>query len=92
MLFDLINLIRGLGGVAKTREAIAWFRERVTQAGYPGLHLLSAIRNRNYMAQVVDEENGTTLLDFINSIGFDGLTHYQFFDFAPMNRPYPEIL
>lgn len=92
MLFDLINLIRGLGGVEETRKAIAWFRDRMIQAGYPGLHLLSAIRNREYMAQVIDPEKGTTLLDFINGIGFDGLTHYQFFDFAPMNRPYPEIL
>lgn len=92
MLFDMINLIRGLGGVEKTREAIDWFRERTIQAGYPGLHLMLTIRSAKYMAQVVDEEKGTTLLDFINSLNFDGLTHYQFFDFTTMNRPYPEVL
>lgn len=92
MLFDLINLINGLGGVEETKRALAYFREETVKAGYPGLALLSTIRNRTYMAKVIDEKTGMTLFDFINEIGFDGVTHYQFFDFAKMNRPYPEIL
>lgn len=90
MLFDLINLINGLGGVENTKRALEYFRKQTVKAGYPGLELFTTIRNRNYMAQKL--EDGSTLLDFINSVGFDGTTHYQFFDFAKMNRPYPEIL
>ncbi len=37
-------------------------------------------------------DDKTSILDFINMVGFDGVTHYNFFDFAPMNRTYPELL
>ena len=39
---------------------------------------------------MLDEK--TSILDFINMAHFDGVTHYNFFDYAPMNRRYTELL
>ena len=48
------------------------------------------IRSLDYMKKKLDDK--TDIFTFINETGFDGVTHYQFFDFAPMGRPYPAIL
>lgn len=90
MLFDLENLIGGLGGVEETRRALEYFRERTVKAGFPGLELHLTIRSRDYMKRMLDQN--TDIFTFINNTGFDGVTHYQYFDFAPMGRPYPAIL
>ena len=37
MIYDVHNLIEGLGGVEKTREALRWFRKEVKRAGFPDL-------------------------------------------------------
>ncbi len=90
MLFDVPNLVRGMGGVKETLEALAYFREETVKAGFPGLELQLSIRGPKYRAEMLDEQ--TSILDFINMVGFDGVTHYNFVDFAPMNRTYLEVL
>ena len=90
LLFDVENLVSGLGGVAQTRDALEWFRRETVKAGFPGLELHLTIRSRQYMARMLDEK--TDIFTFINDTGFDGVTHYQFFDFADMGRPYEQIL
>ena len=90
MLYDVENLVRGLGGVEKTLEALNFFREETVKAGFPGLELHLTIRSPEYRAKKLDEK--TDILSFINMAGFDGVTHYNFVDFAPMNRTYTEIL
>ncbi|MBR4959837.1 MAG: glycoside hydrolase family 99-like domain-containing protein [Clostridia bacterium] len=39
MIYEVMNLMKGLGGVDKTRAAIEWFRDQVKMAGFPDLHL-----------------------------------------------------
>ena len=90
MLIDLENLVRGLGGVKETLEALLYFRDETVKAGYPGLELHLTIRSRKYMARKLDDN--TDIFTFINSAGFDGVTHYNFFDYADMNRTYTDIL
>ena len=91
LLFDLQNLVRGLGGVQNTLDALQYFREETVKAGYPGLELLLTIRRRNnYMDRKLDEN--TTIFDFINMANLDGVTHYNFCDYIPMNKTYPEVL
>ena len=90
MLFDLENLVRGLGGVEETWRALDYFREETVKAGFPGLELHLTIRSREYMATMLDDK--TDILTFINKTGFDGVTHYQYYDFAKYNKPYTEIL
>ena len=90
MLFDTENLVRGLGGVKETLDALQYFRDETVKAGFPGLMLQLTIRSPKYRAIKLDEK--TSILDFINMAHFDGVTHYNFFDYAPMNRRYTEIL
>ena len=90
MLFDLENLVRGLGGVKETYKALQYFRDETVKAGFPGLELLLTIRSREYMACKLDDS--TDIFTFINNAGFDGVTHYNFFDYAEMNKTYPELL
>lgn len=92
LLFDIRNLVRGLGGVEETWRALEYFRERTVAAGFPGLELHLTIRSRDYMKKLVDKNGEMDIFTFINKTGFDGVTHYQFTDFANMNRPYLEIL
>ena len=90
MLFDTENLVRGLGGVKETLDALQYFRDETVKAGFPGLDLHLTIRSPEYRAKMLDER--TSILDFINMAHFDGVTHYNFYDYAPMNRTYTEIL
>jgi len=90
MLFDTKNLVRGLGGVKETLDALQYFRDETVKAGFPGLELHLTIRSPKYRAIMLDEK--TSILDFINLAHFDGVTHYNFFDYADMNRTYTEIL
>ena len=92
MLFDLENLVRGLGGVEETWAALDYFRKQTVKAGFPGLELHLTIKSREYMSKILDKKTGTDIFTFINKTGFDGVTHYQYFDFANMGRPYLEIL
>ncbi len=90
MLFDMPNFVRGLGGIKQALEAIQYFRDETVKAGYPGLELQVDIKGPNYRSIKLDED--TDVLSFINMAGFDGATYYNFFDFAPMNRTYLEVL
>ena len=64
LLFDLINLVGGLGGVDETRRALDYFRERTVKAGFPGLELHLTIRSRDYMKRKLDPD--TDIFTFIN--------------------------
>lgn len=90
MFFDTMNLVRGLGGVKETLDAIEYFRNETVKAGFPGLELHLTVRNQKYRSFKLDEK--TTIGDYIRMANFDGLTHYNFVDYAPMNRTYLELL
>ena len=47
MIYDVCNLIRGLGGIPETRQALEDFRSKVAAAGFPGLHLQLTIWSEN---------------------------------------------
>ena len=90
MIYDVRNIVRGLGGVKEAIEGLEYFREETVKAGFPGLELHASIRSPEFRSRMLDEK--TNILDFINMAGFDGVTHYNFVDFAPMNRGYLDIL
>jgi len=90
MMFDIPNLIRGLGGVEKTKEAIEYFRQKTVEAGFPGLELQICLKGKRKLDKVI--EGDMTQREVINSLGFDSGVFYQYFDLTPMNRAYPEVL
>ena len=90
MLYEIPNLVRGLGGVKETLDALAYFRAETVKAGFPGLELHVSVRKPDYRALMLDEN--TSILDFINMAGFDGVTHYNFVDYATLPKTYMEVL
>lgn len=93
MVYDVGNLIRGLGGVEETREAIEWFRERCVDAGLPGLHLqLATWGERPINLSGVDSGKTAMSAEVTRRLGFDSMSHYQFVHFTNIDREYSDIV
>ena len=89
MIFDIVNFVRGLGGAEAAKRALDYLREETVKAGFPGLELQVCIKPKHFDRPVDDN---TTVLEFINSAGFDSGSYYQYRDLTPTNRSYPDIL
>ena len=92
MIYDLNILIRGLGSVKKTREALDWFREETKKAGFKGLDLQLTLRSSGSGVTGIAGDNVGTQQQVVKQLGFDGLTHYQFAHFVNIDRDYLEIM
>lgn len=93
MIYDLDNLIQGLGGVAQTRDALDWFRDQAAAAGLGGLHLQCTLRRHlGYNVTGIAGDNIGVQQDVIEALGFDSTTHYQFCHFTDIDDEYPAIL
>ena len=93
MVYDLPNLINGLGGVEQTADALNWFRKQVRKAGFPDLELQFAMWSINLNYSGLDASKSENPQDdFIRKLGFDSSTHYQFVHFADVNRDYADIM
>ncbi len=93
MIYDVNNLISGLGGIESTKEAISWFRDQTKEAGFPDLHLQITIWGENAVNLSGFDSNlkGSTK-DIVKLLGADSVTHYQFVHFTYIDRDYCEIL
>lgn len=93
MIYDINNLMRGLGGMKKTKKAFEWFRQECVKAGLPGLYLMGTKWGEiNHNAAGCDGGITVTTNMVFNELGFDGMTHYQFVHFTDMNRDYLDIM
>jgi len=93
MIYDLDNLIRGLGGIEETKRALDYFRSETVKAGFPGLELQLTLRSEKSMnATGFDAKFSGNLVDAVHALEFDSVTHYQFVHVCHMGRPYLEIL
>ncbi len=94
MIYDVDNLVKGLGGIEATKEALDWFREECVKAGHPGLELqLTAWGERVTNMSGVDGSHEMSTKEVVPSLGFDSVTNYQFCHFCWMDRDYEkEIL
>ncbi len=79
MIFDIANLMKGLGGAEQTADAFKWFNSRASKAGLNGVHFQMVLREDISVSD-------------IEKIGFDSLTHYQFAMFTDIDRDYNEII
>lgn len=93
MIYDLRNLINGLGGIDKAKAALEWFREMTVKAGFNGLELQISIRgDSNKSLSGIVGDNAGTQKEIIEELGIDSLTHYQFCHCTNVNRDYNEII
>lgn len=91
-IYHLPNLVKGLGGLEETREAIQYFREEVKKAGFPGLHLQVTFRNR--LLRNVTGVDGNNQEDNLNKIieamQANSITSYQWIHHLSAGRDYVE--
>ena len=87
-IFDLPNLVPGLGGITETRDAFAWFDRQAAEAGYGGVHLQLILRGETALPDG-RKVNGITLAP---QLGFSSITDYQFLHMTDVNRDYGAIL
>ncbi len=93
MIYDLNNLVYGLGGIEKTREALDWFREETKKAGFPNLHLQFTIWGELAVDLSGFDSNRTgSTKDVLPLLGANSVSHYQFVHFVDVDREYTEIL
>jgi hypothetical protein len=93
MIYDLENLMKGLGGADATKDAFAWFRAQAVAAGLPGLHLQMTLWGEmSFNLSGVDGEATATSSEIVDLLGFDSLSHYQFVHFVDIDRDYNEIM
>lgn len=93
MIYDIPELIAGLGGLDETIDALNWFKAETKRAGFPGLDLQLTMWSVNVNYSGVD---GSKTKDpdknFVKRLGFTSATHYQFVHFTNVNRDYLEIM
>ena len=91
-IYDLGNLMEGLGGPEKTRKALEWFRKETVKAGFPGLHLQLTVYGNVLNLSGVNGSMGKTENEVVTGLGFSSISHYQFVHFTDIDRDYREIL
>ena len=93
MIYDIKVLIDGLGGFEETADALNWFTEETKKAGFTGLDLQLTTWAPNLDYSGLDGnktfEPGN---DFVNKLGFDSMTHYQFAHYIWMDAEYKDIV
>ncbi|MFT3934266.1 MAG: glycoside hydrolase family 99-like domain-containing protein [Chitinophagaceae bacterium] len=93
IIYDIPQLIAGLGGIEQTVDALKWFKEETKRAGFPGLELQLTMWsiNTNYSgfdgSKTQKPENA-----FVKKLGFTSATHYQFAHFTNVDADYLNIL
>jgi hypothetical protein len=93
MIYDVKNLIKGLGGVENTKRAIEVFRTKTKNAGFKNLHLQLTVWGENSVnLSGVDSNMKGSTKDVVNLLGFDSVSHYQFVHFTNIDRDYLDIL
>lgn len=95
MIYDINNLINGLGGIENTEKKLELLREKCIKAGLPGLHLqITQWGDIKHNLSGVDsnsEENSADTATLARLLGFDSATNYQYCHFTDINRDYDEI-
>ena len=92
MIYEVANLVRGLGGIEATQDAFKWFREECVRHGLPGLHLqftMWSVESSNLSGV----DGGRDLpASHYSTLGFDSATHYQYCHFADIDRSYADVI
>jgi hypothetical protein len=82
-IYELMTLVRGLGGISETREALAAFRDRTRAAGFPDLHLNAVV----WGVQVLpNEEAIREPRQMLAALGFDSVASYVWVHHVQLRR------
>ncbi|MCP4310142.1 MAG: hypothetical protein GY790_02680, partial [Bacteroidetes bacterium] len=92
MIYSMNDLLKGLGGVEETIDALKWFRKEVKKAGYKGLELQYSLRLDGQRDIIKDEHNYGVEKDIVKQLGINSLTHYVYAHMTGIDRDYKEVL
>ena len=93
MIYELSKLVEGLGGIEQTADALKWFKNRVVEKGYKGLHLQITGRSGSVKnLSGIDSEVFIDSSDIMKVLGIDSYTHYQFVHITDIDRDYNEVM
>jgi hypothetical protein len=93
MIYDLANLMKGLGGAQATKDAFDWFRLQAQKSGLPDLHLqLTLWGEMNFNLSGVDGGITATTSEIVEMLEFDSMSNYQFCHFVDIDRDYNLIM
>jgi hypothetical protein len=84
-IYELMTLIRGLGGIEKTREALEHFRARTRAAGFPDLHLNAVVWG---IQALPNAQRITNPRDLLAALPFKSITSYVWVHHVPL-RDFP---
>lgn len=90
-IYYLQNLIKGLGGLDETADALNYFREQTKKAGFPNLHLQLNLLGATKHYTGINLLLGINMPEALSKIKFDSATHYHFLAFTDMNRNYEDV-
>ncbi len=91
-IYDLKNLIEGLGGIEETREALGWFQAEARKEGFKGVHLQLTVYGNHLNLSGVDDTDNSSSENLAEYLGFSSISHYQFAHFTDIDRDYEKIL
>lgn len=93
-IYDLQNLIDGLGGVENTRKELEWLDEEAKKQGFAGMHyqLIKYGTVKTNLSGFDGSEQVFMPQELMKYLPFSSLTHYQFAHFSQMNTDYTEIM
>ena len=91
-IYDIGNLIAGLGGIKETQEALNWMREECEKSGLPGLHIQLIRRYPEIPNLSGVDGKPVPVDDILHDIRIDSTTHYQYAHMSCIDRDYAEIL
>ncbi len=82
-VYELMSLIKGLGGIGPTRELLDEFRRKARDAGLGELHLNAVVWGVQILPNEQKITNGNELLD---ALGFDSVTSYVWIHHQAMTQ------
>ena len=92
-IYDIGNLISGLGGIHETADALRWLDAQAKAEGLCGVHL-QFVRWDGKIANYsgVDGKPIENEANLVSLLGFDSVTNYQFVHMTDINRDYLDAL
>ena len=77
-IYEIRNMILGLGGIKKAVKALEYFRAETVKAGFPGLHLQGILHHDSVLSyKALGEKGEGGCADVVAALGLDSVTHYQ---------------
>ncbi|BDZ52037.1 hypothetical protein GCM10025867_42780 [Frondihabitans sucicola] len=79
-IYEIGNLVTGLGGIDETHDALRWFDDLARAAGFAGVHLDAVIWGVDLLprsvATIGSESTDVDPVDLVPSLGFSSVTSY----------------